>query len=173
MELPVLRRNHHPQRSAAWPSRHDEEPREQRASGLTLRDEFAQLHERMDRLVGEVLGETGSTAAWPGLGWRPPADVEETADAYLVEIELPALKREDVSVEVSAGELVVDGEIKERQRVGWLRTRTRRTGHFHYRLSLPDDIDPDAVSATLAEGVLNVRIPKTERARRRRIEVRA
>jgi HSP20 family protein len=172
MELPVLRKNHHPQRSSGRSWRHDEEPQEHRVGGLTLREELAQLHERLDRLVGEALGDPGSPATWPGLGWRPPADVEETPDAYVVEVELPALKPEDVSVEVSPGELVVDGEIKERQRVGWLRTRTRRTGRFHYRLSLPEDIDPDAVSATLAEGVLNVRIPKAERARRRRIEVR-
>jgi len=137
--------------------------------------EFAELHERMGRLVGEVFGEApaGWPVPWSALGWRPAADVEETDDAYLVDIELPAVRRDDVSVEVTPGELVVTGEIKERQRVGFLRTRSRRTGRFDFRVALPGEVDVDGVSANLTDGVLSVRIPKTETAKRRRIPISA
>lgn len=181
MELPVLRRNHEHARGTDDPDRERqrsegspsqaEGPWAVPGGGWDPRAELAALHEQMSRLVGDVIGGTDRQALWPATGWRPAADVEETPDAYLVEIELPAIKREDVSVEVSPGELVVTGEIKERRRVGLLRTRTRRTGRFDYRVALPTDIDPDQVSAALSEGVLTVRVPKTEQARRRTITV--
>jgi hypothetical protein len=50
--------------------------------------------------------------------------------------------------------------------------RSRRTGRFDYRVSLPDNVDADKIEANLAEGVLTVRVPKSERAQRRRIEVK-
>jgi len=66
----------------------------------------------------------------------------------------------------------VHGEIKERERVGILRRRTRRTGQFDYRVRLPGDVDEEGIEASLEGGVLTVRVPKSERARRRRIEVK-
>jgi HSP20 family protein len=187
MALPVLRRNHHDrdrrEQSAerspeTWSSPAERLPARWPAGSQPGRwdpfAEFADLHERMGRLLQEAFGAPGS-GPWslplPGGGWRPAADVEETADAYLVEIDLPGVKRPDVSVELSPGELVVTGELKETERVGWLRTRTRRTGRFDYRVSLPADIDADQVSADLSDGVLTVRVPKTERSRRRRIAI--
>src|SRR4051812_39668902 len=62
--------------------------------------------------------------------WVPSVDVEETDDAWIVEAEAPGVRREDVSVEVDDSELVISGEIKERDRTGILRRRTRRTGRF-------------------------------------------
>ncbi|HLT82631.1 MAG TPA: Hsp20 family protein, partial [Phototrophicaceae bacterium] len=62
-------------------------------------------------------------------------------------------------------------ELKERERVGVLRHRTRRTGEFDYRMTLPGDADPEQVTATLADGVLRVEVAKTEAARPRRIEI--
>jgi HSP20 family protein len=74
-------------------------------------------------------------------------------------------------VEVAGGELAVTGEVKERERVGFLRSRTRRIGRFDYRMSLPAGSEIDQVSAGLANGVLTVRVPKTEQARPRKIPI--
>jgi hypothetical protein len=95
--------------------------------------------------------------------------VEETGDAYVVELELPGAKREDISVELGGGELVATGEVSERKRMGLLRARIRPVGRFHYRVSLPAEVKEDEVTASLAEGVLTVRVPKTEKARQRKI----
>lgn len=104
-------------------------------------------------------------------GFTPPADVEETEDAYVVEIELPGVKRDDVSVEVTGRRLTVSGERTERERVGILRKRTRTVGRFHYEVVLPGEIDEDGVEASMDEGVLTVRVPKPASERPRRIRV--
>jgi HSP20 family protein len=101
----------------------------------------------------------------------PLADVEETDSEYLVEIELPGVKREDISLEVTDDHLVVSGERKERQRAGLLRQQTRTAGRFHYEVTLPSGVDTEAVRATLDNGVLSVVVPKTESARPRRIAI--
>jgi len=106
-----------------------------------------------------------------GLGFTPLADVEETDDAYLVEIELPGVKRGDIDVTLSGRQLTVSGERKEKERVGILRRRTRVAGRFHYEVTLPA-ADPDAeVTAGYDDGVLTVRVPKPEADRPRRIAV--
>ncbi|MDQ3763748.1 MAG: Hsp20/alpha crystallin family protein [Actinomycetota bacterium] len=129
--------------------------------------EFSELYEQMGRLISDVFAGLDRAAG----GWRPAADVEETDDAYLVELELPGVKQDDISVELGGRELAVTGEVKERQRVGLLRSRTRRVGRFDYRLSLPTDIEEDQVSASMSNGVLTVRVPKTAKARPRKIPI--
>jgi HSP20 family protein len=107
-----------------------------------------------------------------GSGFTPLADVEETDDAYLVEIELPGVKRGDIDVTLSGRQLTVTGERKEKERTGILRRRTRVTGRFHYDVTLPA-ADPDAeVTAGYDDGVLTVRVPKPEADRPRRIPIR-
>lgn len=133
--------------------------------------EFEQVTDRMRRMLDESLG------GWPSLlseaAWSPPVDLEETDDAYVVEAELPGVKREDVNIEIAGNELSISGEIKERERKGVLRRQMRRVGRFEYRLRLPDQVDGDKIEANLDEGVLTVRVPKSERAERRRIEVKS
>ena len=103
--------------------------------------------------------------------WTPAVDVEETDTAYVVEADLPGVKESDVDIELTNNVLSIHGELKERERVGVLRHRTRRTGEFDYRMTLPGDADPEQVTATLADGVLRVEVAKTEAARPRRIEI--
>lgn len=103
----------------------------------------------------------------------PRFDIEESDDAWIVEAELPGVKRKDVDVEVRDGELLVSGEIKERERKGILRHRTRHMGEFEIRVALPGDVDPERVDASIEDGILTVTIPKPERAKPRKIEVGA
>jgi HSP20 family protein len=101
----------------------------------------------------------------------PAADVEETDEAYLVDVELPGVQREDVTLELAHGTLVVTGERRERERVGLLRHRTRSAGRFRLEVTLPTEVDADRVTASLDHGVLTVTVPKAASARRRRIPV--
>lgn len=129
--------------------------------------EFEELQDEMGRLMQSV---------WPGPdggAWTPVADVEETEDAWIVELELPGVDRNDVNVELRDSELVVSGEIKERERRGVIRRRTRRTGQFEYRVLLPGEVNQDQIEANLHNGVLTIRVPKAESAKPRRIEVKA
>lgn len=101
----------------------------------------------------------------------PLADVEESDDAYIVDVELPGVRRDDVTIEIADGQLSITGERRERQRVGLLRRSTRTAGRFRLQVGLPLDIDADAVSASLDHGMLTVTVPKAAHARRRRIPV--
>lgn len=134
--------------------------------------EFEQLAGQMNDLLESAFGIAPS-AAPNGSAWSPLADIEETDDAYVIDADVPGVKAEDINVEVRDNQLVVSGELKERERKGLLRRQTRRTGRFEYRVTLPSDVDPDRVEASMHDGVLNVRVPKTAKATPRRVEVRS
>jgi HSP20 family protein len=103
--------------------------------------------------------------------FTPLADVEETGDAYVVDIELPGIKKGDVDVTMEGRRLVVSGERKEKERTGVLRRRTRSVGRFRYEIVLPGNVDQDAVTANLDEGVLTIRVPKSTGERSRHIKL--
>ena len=127
---------------------------------------FEDIYSEFDRLVQSLVGAPGGDGAW-----LPAADVSETDAAYIVEIELPGVHREDVDVELDGNELVVTGEVKEKKREGLLRRRTRRVGNFEYRVTLPGDFRADDVEASLAHGVLTVQVPKVQTTKHSKIEV--
>ncbi|MDD4865917.1 MAG: Hsp20/alpha crystallin family protein [Mycobacterium sp.] len=130
--------------------------------------ELDELHAQMDRLVQSALD------GWrwaDDRAWMPAADVTETSDHYVVEVELPGVRREDVDVELAGDELVITGEFKERKREGLLRRRTRRVGKFEYRVTVPGEIRDSDVAASLAHGVLTVELPKARSATARKIAV--
>jgi HSP20 family protein len=136
--------------------------------------EFEQVTERMRRMLEETFGGFGR---WPSLlqetaGWSPPVDIEEQDDAYVLEAELPGVRRENIDIELVGNELAITGELKEKQRTGVVRRRTRRTGHFDYRVTLPEQVDAEQIDASLDEGVLTVRVPKSERAQRRKVAIK-
>jgi HSP20 family protein len=130
--------------------------------------EFEQLQEEMGRLIQSAW----SPAAGDGGSWIPFADLEETESAWIIEAELPGVSADDIKVELRNGELVISGDVNEREGRGRLRRRARRTGHFEYHVTLPGETDEEHIDATLHEGVLTVRVPKTEQAKPRRVEVR-
>ncbi len=132
--------------------------------------EFEQLQDQMQHLLEDIW--SGAGPADGGI-WSPLVDVEESDDAWIVEAEVPGAKRDDINVEVRDNELAITGEIKERERKGIVRRRTRRTGRFDYRVTLPGHTNAEKMEAKLKDGVLTVRVPKAEEARPRRVEVKS
>ncbi len=145
-------------------------PARREPAEATRWDPFAELNRLNQQLRGYLERWNDLPSLVEG-AFTPLADVEETDDAYVVEIELPGVKRDDVTVEVSGRRLSVTGERKERERVGILRRRTRTVGQFHYEVVLPGDVEDDGVSASMDEGVLTVTVPKPASQRPRRIPV--
>ncbi|KUN82763.1 Hsp20/alpha crystallin family protein [Streptomyces griseoruber] len=133
--------------------------------------ELDDLRTRMDQLMHAAFAGGG----WPTFGgaepWAPLADIEDAEDAYLVELELPGMDKDQITVEVSEGELDVHGEVKQREHTGAVRRHTRRIGQFDYRTTLPPNADIEHISAELSNGVLTVRVPKTEKGTTQRIEI--
>ena len=112
----------------------------------------------------------------PGMGmdteFAPLADVEETDDAYIVEMELAGVKKDDINVELSGRRLSVSGERKEKERQGRVRRRTRTVGRFRYEISFPADVDDKKIEANINEGVLTIRVPKAAAERPTQITVK-
>ena len=153
MALPVRRRDAAPQPVSRWDPLRELEG---------LQEQLAQVLQR-DAADGNGNGN---------MPFVPLVDIEETEEAWIVEAEVPGVKPEDVTVEVRGSELAISGEIKERQREGILRRRTRKTGEFDYHITLPGDADAERIEAKLQDGILTVRIPKPEQERPRRVDVK-
>ena len=127
--------------------------------------EMEDVYDRMGNLIQGYMADTGRAT-------MIPVDIEETEDAYIVDVDLPNVKAEDVDSELRANELRITGEIKERERAGVVRRRERRVGRFEHIVALPGDVDPDSVDATLHDGVLTVRLTKASANRPRHIDVK-
>jgi HSP20 family protein len=97
-------------------------------------------------------------------GFAPAADIEETDDAYILELELPGVSKGDVDVSVTGQVLRITGERKEKERVGIVRRRVRSVGRFSFEVQFPEPVDEGGLSANLHDGVLTVRVPKREPA---------
>lgn len=111
----------------------------------------------------------------PSQRWLPPMDLVEAEDHFALKADLPGLAEEDVSIEIQDSTLTISGERKaehEQKERGWYRVE-RQFGRFSRSLTLPEGIDADAVSASFDKGVLEVRIPKPEERKPRRVEIKA
>src|SRR5258708_33740207 len=93
--------------------------------------------------------------------WTTLAEVSETDEAYLVHVELPGIRKDQIDVQLLDRELVISGEIKETED-GRRRRSSRRTGRFEYRTYLPGAVNPGQGSAQLATGVLPATVPQSE-----------
>jgi HSP20 family protein len=105
--------------------------------------------------------------------WIPTADLSETDDAYVAQVDLPAVNKDQVEVQIQDRELIVSGEITEPEDSSGRRRHrsSRRTGRFEFRTYLPGEVKADAVAARLSDGVLTVTVPKSEAAKPRKIEI--
>jgi HSP20 family protein len=122
----------------------------------------------IDRVFDAFFGQTDQARRWV-----PPVDLVEAEDHFVLRADLPGLSEGDVNIEVQDGTLTISGERKaehEQREKGWYRIE-RAFGRFSRSLSLPDGVDPDRIQASFSHGVLEVRIPKPEERKPRRIEI--
>ena len=129
-----------------------------------LQDEFNRFFEGFGNGLGAVEEH-----------FTPAIDIRETDDAYIVEADVPGMKKEDVQIEVTDDVLTIRGERKdehEEKRKDYHRIE-RQYGGFRRSISVPGEIKHDAVKAKFDDGVLRITLPKREDAKPRRIEVKA
>ncbi len=110
-----------------------------------------------------------------GRRWVPAMDLIEAADHYVLRADLPGLTHDDLEIEVEDTVLTLSGERARDPREGhdgFFRLE-RPTGAFSRTLTLPQGVDVDAITASVANGVLEVAIPKPEQTKPRRIEISA
>ena len=132
--------------------------------------EFEDIYDRMGQLMNLAFGLAPvDVAEGP---WIPLADVSETDDVYVVEVDLPGANRDQIDIQVQDRELVITGEIPESEQKGRRHRRSRRTGRFEFHTYLPGDVNADGVNAQLSDGVLTLTIPRAETAKPRQIEIK-
>ena len=133
--------------------------------------EIESLQSDMNRLFDGFFGPRGN-----GQGarqWLPPMDLVEVDGDLVLRADLPGVKEDDVAIEIRDGVLTISGQRNaehEDKREGYHRVE-RAFGSFSRSLSLPKGIDADAVTASFDRGVLEVRVPKPEERKPKRIEI--
>jgi HSP20 family protein len=134
--------------------------------------EFAALQNEMSRLVnswagGEGDGNGGSRT------WVPSVDVWETDSEVVYAFDLPGIPEDKISVEIEEGTLTVTGERERTQETEGDRfyRYERRFGSFQRAIGLPQGVKEDEIKADYKDGVLEIRVPKPEQAKPRRIQI--
>lgn len=126
-------------------------------------------------LFEDVLGSAWGRITGGEVLGTPAMDVVEDADAIRVTVELPGMTPADLDVHLENNRLTISGEKKEAPQtergLRW-HVAERRYGRFTRSLVLPRDVEQDGVEARFENGVLDLRIPKSEKSKPRRIEIR-
>ena len=137
--------------------------------------ELNSLQQEMNRLFSTFFDTptAGNGGGATTRRWIPAMDLVETEDHYVLTADLPGLSESDINLEFEGDVLTVSGERTSEQRErkeGFYRLE-RSTGAFSRSLTLPEGVDPDAVTATFDKGVLEVRIPKPEQRKPRKVAI--
>ncbi len=105
--------------------------------------------------------------------WSPSLDIAEDKDNVVIKVDLPGVKQSDIDVSVSGGMLVIKGERKQEEEAKdkkFYRVE-RFYGSFVRSLALPDYVDTSKINAVYKDGILEVVIPKTEKAKPKQIKI--
>ncbi len=133
--------------------------------------ELSSLQSEVNRLFNSAFDAPAASTG--PRRWIPAMDLFETPDHFVLRADLPGMGEDDVKVEVEDTTLTIAGERAaqhEETREGFVRME-RGFGAFSRSLTLPRGVDPAAVTANFDRGVLEVRIPKPETRKPRRIEI--
>ena len=140
-------------------------------------DPFRELEDvsnRLNRLFGQSLARSESGQNMLAVvDWAPSVDISETDSEYLIKGEIPGVKKEDVKVSIQDGMLTIQGERKqEKEEKGKKFHRIERSyGSFVRSFRVPNDADENSVKAEFKDGMLNVTLAKSAKAKPKAIEV--
>jgi HSP20 family protein len=105
--------------------------------------------------------------------WAPVADIDEDIDHFMLSLEVPGMKKDELKIEVQGEHIVISGERRheeKKERKGSLYSE-RRFGHFQRAFAIPSNVDPSKIEAQYQDGVLKVYVPKAEAAKPRQIKI--
>jgi len=146
------------------------------SSSITTWDPFRELGQIQNRIANLLTSsETGSRLTPPEADWAPAVDIAEDDHSYTITADLPDVKKEDVSVKVEEGILILSGkretEIEEEDKEKKYHRVERSYGSYLRRFELPDTVDAEAVAAKFREGVLTISLPKVPAVEPKQVEV--
>jgi HSP20 family protein len=149
------------------------QPRVQMLTRWDPLTEMVDLRRDMDQIFGDFFGRTPSSMAATEAIWSPLVDIHETKDSYLLMVELPGVKQEDIQVSVEGDTLTLKGERKRETEVkeDQYHRVERSYGRFERSIVLPSVVDAGRTKATYRDGVLEIQLPKKEEAKPKEIKV--
>lgn len=131
------------------------------------------LRDEMRRTIDDFFPEFWGTRSALSTEWSPTVDVSETEKEIVVEAELPGLRKEDIEVSLENSTLSIRGERKreeEKKEDQYISTE-RFYGSFYRSVDLPTYVDDKNVKANYKDGILEIRMPKKEEAKPKKIEI--
>ena len=137
--------------------------------------ELNTLQSEMNRLFNTIFDTPVPNETAGVRRWIPAMDLVETDNDFVLRADLPGVAEGDVNIELEDNVLTVSGERKsehEERKEGYYRVE-RASGSFSRALTLPEGVDPDRVTAKFEHGVLEVRIPKPEQRKPRKVAISA
>ena len=137
--------------------------------------ELETIQTEMNRLFNTFFEAPQSANGRSTRRWIPAMDLVETDEDFVLRADLPGLNEQDVNIELEDNVLTLSGQRKaehEERGEGYYRVE-RASGAFSRSLTLPDGVEPDRVQASFDRGVLEVRIPKPERRKPRKVTISA
>jgi HSP20 family protein len=134
--------------------------------------EMFTLENEMNRLYNDILGRSQETEATSL--WAPKVDIEESKDHYVLKAELPGIKQEDIKITLTDNQLVIRGEKRREVEQGdTTYHRVERVyGTFERAFTLTKVVRAEKIEALYRDGVLEVRVPKSEEAKAREIPIK-
>ena len=131
--------------------------------------ELTSVGQELDRFINRTM----SNEQAGDRSWTPPLDIHEGPESIELSLEIPGMTRDDVGIEFDDGVLTVSGERNYSRPVedeGYRRVE-RAYGRFLRSIRLPQGVDPEAISASMSDGVLSVTVPKAEEAKPKKISI--
>jgi HSP20 family protein len=149
-----------------------------RGEALVRWDPFRDLvsiQDELNRLFGRTFAGGESMRPTATGAWMPAMDVYETEGSIVAKVELPGIEPKDVDVSVEDQTLTVTGkrEFSSEVNEDSYHRVERRYGSFTRSITLPQTADVEKVSASFDKGVLTIEVPKHERAKPKRIQIKA
>jgi HSP20 family protein len=138
------------------------------------RGDITRFNREMDSLWNRFFGEAHPFPGTEG-EWLPSMDVAETDGEVTVRAELPGLEAKDIDLDISGDVLSIRGEKKgkEEQKGENYYTRESYYGSFQRSVRLPSEVQSDKVEAKFKNGVLDIKLPKAEKTRKKKIEIKS
>jgi HSP20 family protein len=133
-------------------------------------DRLSSLRNELDRLF-DLSWSSRDSGVFSG--WSPSLDVFDEKDHFVVNVELPGLKKEEISLSFQEGALSISGERKQAtdKQEGETFRSERYFGKFHRSVTLPAAVDSSKIAASYKDGILFVTLPKSEAAKPKQIAV--
>ena len=135
-------------------------------------EDLSQLRQEMERLFESPFRDFGGTQFFRD--WAPAVDLFEDRDNYVVKVEVPGMKREDIDISLHQNALTISGERKHEQKTDGGNFRSERFyGRFERTLTLPNAVSGENVKASYKDGILSITLPKAEEAKPKQIQISA